>query len=348
MASTHAITPAQAPILLMDVLKANLVPMIQSSPGLGKSTIARTIAAENNLKVIDLRLSQCDPTDLGGFPMINDEKTKAGYVPMNTFPIEGDPLPEKADGGKYNGWLLLLDEFNSAPQSVQAAAYKVVLDKEVGLHKLHEKVAIICAGNLVSDKAIVNKLGTAMQSRLIHFEMMPDHDDWFKWAAKANIDYRITSFIAFRPELLHAFDPNHNDKTFPCPRTWEFLSKMIHTWDRISAEKGPLIAGTIGEGPAMEFTTYCDIFEKLPSIEKILKSPTKVNIGDEPSVMYAISGLVSKHFKSKNAETLMKLINRLPLEFQIICLRGAIAQDTQLTFIPSVQKWIKDNAEDLL
>jgi len=53
-----------APTLLNDVLKAGLVPMMVGSPGIGKSDIVKTVAKENNLKVIDVRLSQCDPTDL--------------------------------------------------------------------------------------------------------------------------------------------------------------------------------------------------------------------------------------------------------------------------------------------
>lgn len=49
---------------VIDVIKANLVAMITSSPGLGKSSLASKIAKQFNLFLIDIRLSQCDPTDL--------------------------------------------------------------------------------------------------------------------------------------------------------------------------------------------------------------------------------------------------------------------------------------------
>lgn len=45
-------------------LGSNLVPFIVGSPGLGKSAIVHKYAKEHNLKVIDLRLAQCDPTEL--------------------------------------------------------------------------------------------------------------------------------------------------------------------------------------------------------------------------------------------------------------------------------------------
>jgi MoxR-like ATPase len=46
------------------LLKAGLVPLVRSSPGVGKTSVIRQMAEALNLKVIDIRLSQCDTTDL--------------------------------------------------------------------------------------------------------------------------------------------------------------------------------------------------------------------------------------------------------------------------------------------
>lgn len=54
----------QAADLITVALKAKLVPMIHGSPAIGKSSIVKQIAQQFGLKLIDLRLSQCDPTDL--------------------------------------------------------------------------------------------------------------------------------------------------------------------------------------------------------------------------------------------------------------------------------------------
>jgi len=58
------VSPKQAVTLITDVLRAQLVPILTASPGLGKSDIARQIAKARNLKFIDFRLAQADPTDL--------------------------------------------------------------------------------------------------------------------------------------------------------------------------------------------------------------------------------------------------------------------------------------------
>jgi len=363
MGTVMTITPAQAPELILDIMRPGHVAMLTSSPGVGKSSIARQIAKENNLKLIDVRLSQCDPTDLGGFPTVDLEAGKAGYLPMNTFPIQGDPIPlhtdedgecfpeelddKGNDKNQYSGWLLLLDEFNSAPISVQAAAYKIVLDKQVGMHKLHKRVAIICAGNLDTDRAIVNRLSTAMQSRLIHLQLECSHRDWMDWAASSGIDYRVTSYLNFKKEDLHSFDPTHSDKTFACPRTWEFLSDIIKPFTHIRANKTPLVLGTIGEGVGTAFVTFCAIFDELPTIKEILLNPTGVQLPTEPSISYAVTGLIANNIDAANAGTLMPFIDRLAIEFQIILLRGAIKIDPSLVHIPAVQGWVSKNAQHL-
>lgn len=58
------VKPSECRAAVTNAIKAKLVPMIHGSPGIGKSAIVHAIAGEFNLKVIDLRLSQCDPTDL--------------------------------------------------------------------------------------------------------------------------------------------------------------------------------------------------------------------------------------------------------------------------------------------
>ena len=55
---------SQATSIITKLLQARLVPMLTGSPAVGKSAVAHQIAEDFGLKIIDLRLSQCDPTDL--------------------------------------------------------------------------------------------------------------------------------------------------------------------------------------------------------------------------------------------------------------------------------------------
>ena len=331
---------SQAVPMLTQFIKAKLVPLLVGSPGMGKSQIYQQIANDYNLLLIDVRLSTCDVTDLCGFPQIIG--SKAGYVPMNTFPIEGDPLPNG-----YSGWLLLFDELTSAVPALQAASYKIILDRMVGTHRLHKNVAICAAGNLETDGAVVEPMSTALQSRMVHLELVVNAEDWLNWATEKGIDHRITSYIKFKPGQLYTFKADHTDKTYACPRTWEFTNRIIKTVDEDDKHLLPMLAGTLGEGVAREFMVFMKIYESLPTIDKIIASPSTIPVSDEPSILFALTGSISHHAKVENLDALMQFVVRLPVEFQVVCMRETVRRNKTTLAHPAVQKWLADSTVNM-
>ena len=329
------VTISQAKQLLVTAINAKLVPILYGAPGLGKSDIIRQIAVDRNLKVIDLRLSQCDPTDLMGFPSINKETGKASYLPMEMFPVEGDEVPKG-----YSGWLLFLDEFTSAPKAVQAAAYKVVLDGQVGQLNLHEDVTTVCAGNLAHHGAIASPMGTAMKSRLVHLELKVDKLDFMKWCSTQAIDFRIPAFIEYSTGSLMTFNAQTTDHTFACPRTWEFTNRLLGVEQNVTSANLSLFAGTIGPGTAMKFKIFCDIFQSLPTIQEILANPQSFKIPDDKMTQYAITGAIGSNMDDTNLDKLMVALKRMPIEFQVIGLRDACVRNPALVKQKVVSNWV--------
>ena len=343
----------EAETLVMDTFRAGWVPNLLSSPGIGKSSLIKQIAKKANLCVLDVRLSQLDPADLNGFPTITTDENgvkRAGYIPMNIFPIKGDSLPINPETGvTYAGWILFLDELNAATPAVQAAAYKILLDRMIGMHELHPKCLVASAGNLKTDKAIVNFQSTATQSRIAHLVIKVCNETWHWWANANNVDVRVKAFLKWKPDSLHKFDPNHQDLTFACPRTWEMTSDVIKPMKEcVESSKLPLLAGCIGLGSAREFYAFTEVFADLPTIQKIISDPQGITIRDEPSVHYALAGLVGHHMKVANSAALLKFIMRLGPDFQVVSLRQAVANDMDLLKSPAIAEWVKYNTEALI
>lgn len=347
---------AQAKELIQDCGRAHHTCNLVSSPGVGKSAIVKEIAKEWNLKVIDVRLTEYDPTELNGYPFIlnpTDEihLVKAGHVPMVTFPTEHDELPINEETGKpYNGWMIILDEFPSAPLSVQAAAYKITLDRMVGSHKLHKRCIIVTAGNKATDKAIVNRLSTAQQSRFSTLMIKVCLETWLEWAERVDIDYRVRSFLRWKPDLLHDFNPNHADLTFPCPRTWHFVSNLAiaNKWEKIEYSKLPLLAGTVGHGAARQFHAFTEIYSDLPTIREMIADPLGCHMPDEISVHHAAAGLVGHHIDAKNAKPLFQFLTRIPADLQTVTLRNAIKRKDELRTVPELLQWASQNTKELI
>jgi hypothetical protein len=340
------VTVSKAKEMVASYLKAGLVPFIKGSPGIGKSWIIQELADKYNLQLIDLRLAQCDPTDLLGFPCINKETNKASYVPMSTFPLQGDPLPK----GK-SGWLLFLDEFNSADRSVQKGGYKLIHDRKMDQTPLHPKLAIVCAGNLDTDNAIVEELSTALQSRLCHIRVVSDLDSFIEFAINNDIDGRIISFVRFKPDCLNTFDPDSESEedTYACERTWHYVDRLLKSGiDINSLDALPLISGTISEGVARMFVAHSKIYKDLPTVAQIIANPKTVAVPEDPGILWALTGSIAQHANKTNLADLMVYTERMAKEFQVVGIRELLVRHKELKSHAAISKWVTENQTDLL
>ena len=336
-----------------EILQAGLVPYIKSSPGMGKSSIVKEIGDEYGLEIIDMRLSTKSPVDISGLPTFVNGVSK--FVPFDTFPTQETPLPK----GK-EGWIIFFDEFNSGLRSTLAAAYQPILDKMVGNVKLHEKVMIVAAGNLDTDKAITNTIGTALQSRFITLEMflkkdsMNMHTEFMEDVAfKYDWDQRVISYLSMNPDSLMDFRPDHNDKTFCCPRTWDFMQRLIKGKDfsyrTVGADqvydmeaKMPLYAGTITSGEALSFVNFTKVFTNLPKLPDILRDPQTANYPSDNPTKYATTTMLMSLVTDDTFDKIAEYMNRFPAEMRVLFYRGLLIKKQNLRSHPAFRKAIAE------
>lgn len=218
----------------------------------------------------------------------------------------------------------------------------------VGQRHLHPKVILAAAGNLDTDNAHTGKIGTALQSRVISLFLDTDYKEWLAWAGNQNIDYRITSFIGFKPDALHSFKPDNVDANFPCQRTWEFVHKLIHKYPTLDATHVPLISGAIGEGMAREFVGYCNVFGELPTIQEIEANPATAKLPNNPGGKFGVSGLIGSHATVQNIAAVVEYASRLDLEFTVITMQDIMRRKRELLNTEPVQEWCLKNRKHLL
>lgn len=328
---------------VIDCLNAGVVPLVKGPPGIGKSDMLHAVAKAFNLKYIDVRLAQTDPVELNGFPDLAGEF--ATFKPFDIYPIEKTPIP-----AGYKGWLLSFDELTSAGKMNQAAAYKILLDRMVGQEFIHPACMMVAAGNNMEDKAVVTNMSTALQSRLVHLNMSPSHDEVVDYFIEKHYAPMIPAYLTWKPAHVHAFNPDHEDDTFACPRTWTFINNLIQrAWKGdMPASKKPIAAGTLGLGVANEFVSFCRIWESLPDIKKVLQQPLDVEIPSDPGTRYAIAGMVASHMDTDNADKLMQFVTRLPQSMSLLCVRMAYKGDRNIARSTEVRNFIKENRKDWL
>ena len=251
--------------------------MLWGPPGVGKSQIVAQVAARHDVPLIDIRLSQMEPSDLRGIPFREGERVEWAVPSM---------LPDARRHGEKG--ILFLDEITSAPPSVSAAAYQLILDRRLGDYRVPDGWAIFAAGNRQGDRGVTYTMPAPLANRFSHFEFEVNVDDWVAWAYQTGVDDRVIAFVRFRPELLFEFDPAHNPVAFPSPRSWEFAHRALQKFEHNSDLRLGALQACVGPAAGIELNAFIDNLDQLPDIDAILRGE-KVPAPKEIDLQYAVA-----------------------------------------------------------
>ena len=313
--NTISITPDKLQTALLELWPLKKSVMLWGRPGIGKSAIVKDMAADMNLKLYDLRLTQIDSTDLRGLQYLDNEtKRTITYLP-DFLPKEGE-LEEMG----YEGAIIFLDEITTAEQRLQACAYQLVLDLAVGHnYKLPHNVWVVAAGNGLDDGAISYDMGTALNDRFIHFNVICDSKQWVKWGEENGIADEVLTFISVRPDYLDAALSamtegvesaiKEDDAITPSPRSWEHVSDCRKAG--VSQQSMDyIIPGIVGSVAAIAFKTTLDELGSLPPMEELFAASDdelRRILPDKPSGMFGLCYSVPKY--CSDAKSFIKAFN---------------------------------------
>jgi len=333
------------PLKLIEELKDSVISgtpaMIWGGPGIGKSDIPNQVAAQLNMNIIDFRANLFDPVDVRGIPYLTQENADAAKYTAWAVP-DVFPIAER-DGDRG---ILFIDELPTAPPATQNAFLQLLLNRQIGDYKLPVGWAILCAGNRLTDSAAVYQMPSPVRNRLAHYELDPILEDWVAWAHQNSIDTDIISFIQYRPGLLSDFNPD--EYAFPTPRAWSMVSKKL-TKSNINEDRMFFsVSALVGDGAAGEFVAFKQIASSLPDIDAIIKDPSKYKRDDNPALLYALANAVAARAAETTMENIMKLSDKLAIEYQVVLVRGCLARDRDLKSHPAVKNWITKNANVVL
>lgn len=249
-------------------------------PGIGKSELVHDIGDEMNAWVIDLRMALLDPTDLRGIGFYNPQTNTMDWAP----PVD---LPTHEQASKYKHVILFLDEMNSAPPSVQAAAYQLILNRRIGQYKLPDNVVIIAAGNRETDKGVTYRMPAPLTNRFVHFEMRVDYDSWLNWAIQHNIHSDVIGYLSQHKMDLFDFAPNSSSRSFATPRSWTFVSEILGE-SMSDKQIVDIISGTVGEGIAHKFIGHRKWSGQLPTASDVVEGKVTDLKVSEISAVYTL------------------------------------------------------------
>ena len=292
MSESRTVTAIQARKSILQAFKVKRPLFLWGPPGIGKSELVEGISNELGGLMIDLRLGQMEPTDIRGIPFYNKDSGKMEWAP----PVE---LPDEETASQYPIVVLFMDELNSAPPSVQSAAYQLILNRRIGRYVLPDNVVMVAAGNRESDKGVTYRMPTPLSNRFIHQEMKVDFAAYQEWAVQNKIHKDVVGYLSFAKQDLYDFDAKSVSRAFATPRSWTFVSQLLEDVGADDDTLMNLIAGTVGEGLAVKFMAHRKIASKMPNPKDILDGKVKDLNVKEVSAMYSL--VISMCYELKSA-----------------------------------------------
>lgn len=320
---------AQLTEKLIKCIEAKLPVLIKGAPGIGKSDIVMQAAVATKHKLIINHPVVSDPTDFKGLPGLVDGR--AEWLPF------GD-LRELIEANEPT--VFFLDDLGQAPAVVQAACMQLILARRVNGHKVSPHVVFVAATNRRQDKAGVTSILEPVKSRFATIiELEPMVEDWIDWAFQNDVPAEVIGFMHFRPHLLWKPEPTQDIINHPSPRTWAFVGKLV----KAGITDLETIQGAIGEGAALEFVGYMDVYDELPDLDDIIAEPEDAVVPESPAAQYAVcAGLAEKATKA-TAASIIAYAERLPSDFGVLLVRNTIRKAPKVQNSKAFVQWVQKN-----
>src|SRR5262249_23040657 len=151
---------------------ARLPLLLSGRHGIGKSVVLEQAARELKIGFVSRDLSLMEPPDLIGLPRSDGKVTR--YHPPAFLPAGGSGL-------------LVFEELNRCPAYMRAPCLQLLTARTLNDYRLPVGWLPVAAVNPAEAGYDVDALDPALLSRFVLVDVVPDRDEWLRWAASSDV-----------------------------------------------------------------------------------------------------------------------------------------------------------------
>ena len=318
---------------LIDEIAGEVTVFVQSEPGVGKSSILKTLAERYGdawRKAGDSHLPKCkddtydyiyvdcaskDLADIGLTIPNHATKTLEYYV--SELCMLDSPKPK----------VIMLDEFDKMPRMVKIVFTRLTLERFWGDRPVPTGTKIFTTSNNASDGFGDQMMGYEM-NRGIKVEMeKPRAKQWLRWAANNNINSVIQAtvtmfggrmFASYKDEGQkdnpYIFNPKVR-QPFVSGRSMAAASLVV---DKFNGRDGLLLGalcGTVGVAAARDIMMMVKMNKQIHTTKQVMNSPMTVPVPTEDAALFLMMMNAVQDVETQDdVSRFMMFIERIPSE----------------------------------
>lgn len=306
---------------------------IEGEPGIGKTTIARTLAAELGYAYSYMDMANSSLGDLS-MPVVNREYRCTEYFPNEVLGLHtGEPV------------VLMLDEWTKAGKEAKNMTLPCVEDRRLGSTKFHKQTIVLATGNM-GNEGLGDSIQAHQADRFVVVEMRkPTAEEWLAWAATADIDPVVMAFVDQYPQVLQSykddpqgtndyiFNPKKQQKKVVTPRSLHKASMKIKRTKHLpSFTVQVALAGTIGAAAAADLSAFITMNDKLTPFQAVVADPLSASVPRDaaPAILQVYNMLM--RVDKQTLRPVLKYVQRMDTELIALFLNKVLSTPSKADF----------------
>ena len=302
--------------------------VIESEPGIGKSSILKTLQEQMGTSDYDFIYIDVPLKDIPNIALSmpnHETKTTTDYVHDVWYGTD-----------RNKPKVVMLDEVFKGAEYVKLMMNRLLLERTVGDYRLPEGSIVFGTTNFATD-GVGDKTNGHTNSRVARIQMhKPTQQEWLHWAIDNNIHEFVTTWAKQNPAVFssykdttfdadahksgqgvfhYIYHPQHNNMAYVCPRTLELASHQAHNIDTVGEAlltKG--LIGTVGTKAALDMSALFALGGDLPSLDDIVTSPDNARLPKSAPAQMMITFKSIQYINAGNIDAFATYFQRMPKE----------------------------------
>lgn len=324
-----------------------------SAPGRGKSEfVLDQTMQQSKVDGFEWGFATCflatmTPADLMGYMVPSDQDGRK--IARFTLP----PWYRTRDGrllSEFKRGVLFLDEYGQGEADVKRASAELLLNGQLGEHKLPPGWSVVAASNRASDRSGVTRSFDFVINRRLQIEITDDLQSWEEWALRNGVHPTIVTFATRNSQVVFTDGVPKEQGPWCTPRSLVMLARILTSLsddpDRLptTPDAVEIASGMIGVAAASQLYATIKLEHELPRLNDILMSPGTAKLPGAPDARMLVCYQLAAWATEDNVDPIVAYMERLPQEFALTFGKAACTRDPDLVNTRAFGQWAMKNA----